>query len=163
MSDLEQEVQGILATPPRTTIEPLPEVKVPETYAYQAAEAGRRDPFESFIRAAAAQAAGAIAAKDPKTEELRKEIELHGNPEELENYELDSLRMVGTLEDTEELWGIILDRSGTVHRVKVGNYLGKNFGKIVSISEEKVELREIISTSDGGLEERSATLALTEQ
>jgi type IV pilus assembly protein PilP len=164
MSDLESKVQELLARKASTPIEPLPEVKLPESYTYQSADANRHDPFESFQKTnAAAQAGKKGAPPDAKTAELMKEIEGH-NLEELENFELDSLRMVGTLQDTNELWGIVLDKTGTVHRVKVGNYLGKNHGKILSISEDKIELREIVSTTGGsnGLEERSATMALTE-
>jgi type IV pilus assembly protein PilP len=164
MSDLESKVQDLLNRKAATAIEPLPEVKLPESYTYQSADANRRDPFESFQKEnAAAQAGKKGAPTDSKTAELMKEIEGH-NLEELENFELDSLRMVGTLQDANELWGIILDKTGTVHRVKVGNYLGKNHGKILSISEDKIELREIVSTTSGnnGLEERSATIALSE-
>lgn len=164
ISDLEAKVQELLARKAGSPIAPLPEVKLPESYTYQSADASRRDPFESFQKAtAAAQAGKKGAPQDAKTAELMKEIEGH-NLEELENFELDSLRMVGTLQDANELWGIVLDKTGTVHRVKVGNYMGKNHGKILSISEDKIELREIVSTTSGsnGLEERSATMALTE-
>lgn len=164
MSDLEAKVQELLARKAGSPIAPLPEVKLPESYTYQSADASRRDPFESFQKATAATQAGKKGApQDAKTAELMKEIEGH-NLEELENFELDSLRMVGTLQDANELWGIVLDKTGTVHRVKVGNYMGKNHGKILSIGEDKIELREIVSTTSGsnGLEERSATMALTE-
>lgn len=161
MSDLENYIAEVLARPARTTVEPLPELRVPETYAYQAAEAGRRDPFESFLARRVADTAGK-GPTDAKTEELRREIEGR-NPEELEQFELDALRMVGTLQDQDQLWGIVLDKDGTVHRVRVGNYMGKNYGKIMKIAEDRIELREIVGTSNGGLEERPATLALVEQ
>jgi len=161
MSDLDQYIAEILARPARTTVDPLPELKVPETYAYQSADTGKRDPFESFLDRTPEGGKGK-GGEDPMTKELRREIEGR-NPEELEQFELDALRMVGTLQDNNELWGIVLDKDGTVHRVKVGNYMGKNYGKILSISEDKIELREIFSTSTGGLEERPATLALSEQ
>ncbi len=163
MSDLEARVQELLTRKATSAIPPLPEVKLPESYVYQSADANRRDPFESFKKETAAQAAQKGAPVDAKTAELMKEIEGH-NPEDLENFELDSLRMVGTLQDANELWGIILDKTGTVHRVKVGNYMGRNHGKILSISEDKIELREIVSTSTGsnGLEERAASIALSE-
>ncbi|MGQ0658657.1 MAG: pilus assembly protein PilP [Chromatiales bacterium] len=162
MSDLDQYVSEVLARPPRTAVEPLPEIKVPETYAYQSAEAGKPDPFESFLKRRAAEKGPEGGPDDPATLALRREIEGR-NPEELEQFELDGLRMVGTIEDNNELWGVILDKEGTVHRVKVGNYMGKNYGKVMSISEDKIELREIFSTSDGGLEERPAAVALSEQ
>jgi type IV pilus assembly protein PilP len=161
MSDLEGYIAEVNARPARTTIQPLPELIVPEMYAYQSAEAGKRDPFESFLKQRAEEATRP-GGDDAKTAALRREIEGR-NPEELEQFELDALRMVGTLNDNNQLWGIVLDKDGTVHRVRVGNYLGKNYGKIMNIAEDKIELREIINTSNGGLEERPATLALTEQ
>ena len=164
ISDLERYAVQVNARPPRTPVEPLPEVQIPETYVYQSGDATppKRDPFESFIKAAAAASSKAAKVADPKTEALRKEIEGR-NPEELEGFDLDALRMVGTLQDNNQLWAIIVDRTGTIHRVQVGNYLGRNFGKIQSISEDKIELREIVSTPDGGLEERPASIALAEQ
>ncbi len=161
MSDLEGYIAEVNARPARTTIQPLPELIVPETYAYEAAQAGKRDPFESFLKQRTEEAAKP-GGDDAKTAALRREIEGR-NPEELEQFELDALRMVGTLNDNHQLWGIVLDKEGTVHRVRVGNYMGRNYGKIMSIAEDKIELREIINTGSGGLEERPATLALTEQ
>ena len=160
MSDLENYIAEVNARPARAAIPPLPELKIPETYAYASGQEGRRDPFESFLRKRAEDAV-AKTADDAKTMALRQEIEGR-NPEELEQFELDALRMVGTLEDNNQLWGIVLDKDGTVHRVRVGNYMGKNYGKILAISEDKIELREVITTSNGGLEERPATIALTE-
>jgi type IV pilus assembly protein PilP len=80
----------------------------------------------------------------------------------IEAYELDSLRMVGTLDDDDDEWGIVLDPEGAVHRVSVGNYLGVNIGKITHVHEDRIELREIIQNSDGRWEERQAALALIE-
>lgn len=161
MTDLEQYAQQVLSRPARATIEPLPEVKIPETYVYKAADEHKRDPFESFLAAAQAKPEGQAKPVDKKTAELQKEIGTH-NLQELEHFDLDSLRMVGTLQDKDQLWAIILDKTGTVHRVKVGDYMGRNYGKIMSISEDKVQLREIVSTNGGGLEERPATIALSE-
>ena len=50
----------------------------------------------------------------------------------------------------------------TVHRVQVGNYLGRNFGKILDIQEDRIDLREIVKDADGRWEERQASLALLE-
>lgn len=161
MSDLEQYAQKVLSRPARSTIEPLPEVKIPETYVYKAADAHKPDPFESFLATAAAKPKGPGKAVDKKTAELQREIGTH-NLQELEHFDLDSLRMVGTLQDKDELWAIILDKTGTVHRVTVGDYMGRNYGKIMGISEDKIELREIVSANGGGLEERPASIALSE-
>ena len=155
-SDLENQVKDILARP-GGRIEPIPEIKPYEAYAYQSGQEGARNPFQLFYEKSEAEVAD---AKDSGlTEAMEKEIKFR-NREELESYELDSLRMVGTLEDQSNQWGIVRDPEGTVHRVRVGNYLGRNIGKILNIYEDRIELREIVKNSDGRYEERQAALAL---
>ena len=88
-----------------------------------------------------------------------QEIQTH-NPEELENFELDSLRMVGTLQNPGSLWGIVLDGDGTVHRVTTGSYMGRNYGKVTRIAEDRIEVREVVGDGQGGWDERPASLAL---
>ncbi len=155
-SDLTRQVDEILKRP-GGRIEPLPEIKPYEAYTYKSGLENARDPFELFYDTSKAEVAD---AKDTGlTEAMEREIKFR-NREELESYELDSLRMVGTLEDGSNQWGIIQDPQGTVHRVRVGNYLGRNIGKILTIQEDKIELREIIKNVDGRWEERPAGLAL---
>jgi type IV pilus assembly protein PilP len=50
----------------------------------------------------------------------------------------------------------------TIHRVKPGNYIGQNYGKITSISESEVSVTEIVPDGIGGWTERQASLALSE-
>lgn len=158
-SDLKAQVDAILARP-GGRIEPLPEIKPYEAYTYQSGQKNARDPFQLFYQKTESQIAD--NQDSGLTDEMEKEIK-HRNREELESYELDSLRMVGTLEDQNTQWGIVQDPEGTVHRVRVGNYMGKNIGKILNISEDKIELREIIKNADGRWEERPAALALATQ
>ena len=159
ISDLEAYVNEVMARP-GGHIKPLPEIKPYEAYTYQSAQANARDPFQLFYQKA--QQVADQAVDDGLTEEMEREIR-NRNREELERFELDSLRMVGTLENPDENWGIILDPDGTVHRVKVGNYLGQNIGKITNIFEDRIELREIIQDSRGRWEERQAAIALVEE
>jgi type IV pilus assembly protein PilP len=154
MSDLENYTAEVLSRP-GGRIEPVPPIKPAESYIYQSA--GARDPFQSFFQPEEPPP-GPRQTDNP----FADEIATH-NREELENYELDSLRMVGILEAQESLWGIVSDTAGTVHRVQVGNYMGRNYGKILNIQEDRIDLREIIRDSQGRWEERSATLALTEE
>ncbi|MCC7120834.1 MAG: pilus assembly protein PilP [Gammaproteobacteria bacterium] len=159
-SDLENYVASVLSRK-GGQIEPMPPIKPYERYLYQSAEQGLRDPFTPFIEQEQKQQEIA-AAPDAAQQAYNDEILAH-NREELEGFELDSLRMVGTLEDDEELWGIVRDNAGTVHRVQVGNYLGRNYGKILQIQEDRIEVREIVKDDDGRWEEREASLALAEQ
>jgi type IV pilus assembly protein PilP len=158
ISDLDRYVQETLARP-GGRIEPLPEIRPYEAYAYQSAEQDARDPFVLFYEPTVEIM---IKEKDiGLTKEMENEIR-HRNKEELEQYELDSLRMVGTMDNEDNQWGIIQDPEGAVHRIKVGNYLGRNTGKILNVFEDRIELREIVRNSQGRWEERQAAIALEE-
>ncbi len=159
MSDLELYSQEVLARP-GGRIAPLPEIKPYEAYTYQSGLAGARDPFQAFFQKTEEEIAE--AQDTGLTEEMENEMN-NRNREELEAFELDSLRMVGTLEDTDNQWGIVLDPDGVVHRVRVGNYLGTNIGKILNIFEDRIELREIVKNPQGKWEEREAAIALAEE
>lgn len=151
MQDLESYAQRVLARKSRQ-IEPLPELKPYEGYEYQSAEA--RDPFEPFFQQE--EEATAVASASGIKPDFNR------NKEELEAYPLDSLRMVGTLTQDNTMWGIVKSPDGIVHRVQVGNYMGKNYGKITNILEDRIELAEIIPDGRGGWVENDASLALVE-
>ncbi len=138
-------------------IEPLPEIKPVERYLYQSAN--RRDPFSENFRDDEDDSSVVIDTEQQRA--LQREVK-ERKKEELEHFELDSLRMVGTLEQGNALWGIIQDPDGVIYRVKQGNYMGRNYGKILSISEEKIELREIVKDLQGAWEERKASIALSD-
>lgn len=159
MSDLKQQVADILKRP-GGRIEPLPEIKPYEAYTYKSGQENARSPFQLFYEKAKEEMAD--KGDTGLTPEMEKEMKQR-NREDLEAFELDSLRMVGTIEDASNQWAIILDPNKVVHRVKVGNYMGKNIGKITNILEDKVELREIVRNSDGRWIERQASIALAEE
>lgn len=160
ISDLERDVSEIMARP-GGRIEPLPEIKPYEAYSYQSGLANARNPFKLFFVIDKPEVEEGVV-DDGLTEEMEREIR-NRNREELEQFELDSLRMVGTLDNENNNWGIVLDPDGVVHRVSVGNYLGVNIGKIINIYEDRIELREIVQDSSGRWEEREAALALIEE
>ncbi|MBA3492687.1 MAG: pilus assembly protein PilP [Gammaproteobacteria bacterium] len=116
LSDLQAYVAEVLSRK-GGAIDPLPEIKPYERYLYQSGEADARDPFEPFFEVKR----GTNIERNVSDAQRKyiEEIETH-NPEELENFELDGLRMVGTLQNSADLWGVVLDQEGTVHRVKVG-------------------------------------------
>ena len=70
--------------------------------------------------------------------------------------------MVGTINQQGHLWGLVKASDGTIHRVRVGNYIGRNYGKIIRIKDGQIEMLEIIPDSPGGWRERKAALELTE-
>ncbi len=154
MNDLTAYTTQVLARK-GSRIAELPPVEPYEVYAY--ASSGEIDPFEPFF----------TEQKPPPTGDKPKGNGLHPNfdrnKEELENYALDSLRMLGTLELGDGLWGIIRSPDGTIHRIQTGNYMGHNHGKIVAIYEDSIELNEIVEDGSGGWQERQAALALIEE
>jgi len=83
--------------------------------------------------------------------------------EPLEKFPLESLKMVGSLEQDERSFALIKDPDSTLHRVKEGGYLGQNFGLISDISESEVNLKEIVQDSTGDWSERISTLMLEDQ
>jgi type IV pilus assembly protein PilP len=162
MRDLEKQVSKIMSKP-GGRLEPLPEIKPYEAYVYESGKSGARNPFKRFyvVEQSLAIEESEGPVDDGLTEEMRNEIQ-NRNREELEGFELDSIKMVGTLQSEDNHWGIVLDPGGVVHRVKTGNYIGLNIGKITSIEEEQIEVREIIKDNSGRYGERKALLPLTE-
>jgi len=95
------------------------------------------------------------------TKEMEDEIR-HRNKEELEQFELDDLRMIGTVENKDNKWGIIRSPDGVVHRIRVGNYMGRNTGKVLNVFEGRIEVREIVRNSQGRWEEHLTGIALSD-
>jgi type IV pilus assembly protein PilP len=143
---------------PGGIIEPLPEFRIVGNYLYRSADDGLRDPFEPFIEKEKKEPT-AVVTRDPQQEAYEFEVKVRPK-EELESYELDSLRMVGTMQDDGSQWGIVVDPTGTVHRVEVGNHMGRNSGKVTAIEEGRIDLREIVGDAETGYDERDAAIAL---
>ena len=132
---------------PGGRIEPLPEVKPYETFAYAAQD--QRSPFEAGVPASLT-APGALRPDASRPREF------------LEQFSLDTLRMVGTLRLAGRNYGLIQTNDGLVHRVLPGNHLGQSDGRITAIEEGKISLIEIVPDGVGGFIERPAALALSE-
>lgn len=150
MQDLQHYVAQVKSREPGR-IKPLPEVRPIETFAYNAG--GRRDPFKPAEQTTTQPlpVADNGIAPDP----MRRK-------EELESFPLDSLRMVGTLDKGGITWALVTTQDGTIYRVRVGNYMGQNNGRITQIAEDRIELAEIVPDSAGGYRERQAVVALSE-
>lgn len=133
-------------------IEPLPEVKPFDTYIYKVD--GRASPFDQ-ARAVLAPLQSSNVAQSKRPDESRRK-------EPLEGFPLDGLRMVGTLGKAAKTWAVIKAPDGIVYRVTQGNYLGQNNGRIVRVSENKVDLTELVPDGHGAWQERQASLALAE-
>ena len=121
-----------------------------------------KDPFRDFYASDGALEEEGDFAEEGRVR-LPPEVEWELNTrkrEELEQFELDTLRMIGSMEDSERRWGLVQDPQGSVHRVEVENYLGRNIGKIISIGDDRIQIRELLIGPQGRLEEREAKIAL---
>ena len=146
LDDLQANVDEIKASP-GTGIEALPQVKPYETFEYAALD--QRSPFVPGV-SAAATGPGAVRPDSNRPREF------------LEQFSLDTLRMVGTVNLRSRLFGLVQTRDGLVHRVLPGNHIGQADGRITTIEEGKISLIEIVPDGMGGFIERPAALALSE-
>lgn len=151
-SDLNHYISEVKARP-KGPIEPLPEIEVVEPFIFK--PEGLRDPFKPLEQTEQAEGFDVGTGNGIKPDTSRRK-------EELEAFSLDSLRMVGTVVMKTGLWGLIKASDGTIHRVQVGNHIGKNYGKITRITHDKIELIEIVPDKPGEWREQSASLALSE-
>jgi type IV pilus assembly protein PilP len=130
------------------SVKPIPQFKPYESFSYTAAEL--RDPF--------------VASADLDNDDTSINNTLNpdsSRPKQpLEAFPLDTLSMVGILEQKEQLWGLIKDPQNSVHRVQVGNYMGLSEGRIIEISDSAIYLVEIIPDGIGGYIERDASIAI---
>jgi type IV pilus assembly protein PilP len=131
-------------------IEPLPNIKPVEVFAYSADEFA--EPFnEENLKPR--QVVSARSGAGPDTNRRR---------EPLENYPLDSLTMVGTLFRENERRVVIKTPEGAVQTAVVGNYIGQNYGKIEAIDENEVVVKEQVLNSAGTWVGRDASIKVAQ-
>jgi len=136
----------------RGKVQPLPVVKPYEPVPYTAYDLP--DPFGPAKIQLAAKGAGTGSGGGLKPD-------LNRPKEPLEAFPLESLRMVGTLERAKQTFGLVR-ADAALYRVRVGNYMGQNFGVITKISEAEITLRELFQDAGGDWAERESTLLLQE-
>jgi len=141
--DLEAWVAEVKARP-APPLDPLPVMKQFETFEYAAQDL--RDPFS---QPSADRDGGNQLRPDPNR---RKEV--------LEAFPLDSLDMVGTIGAGDGVIGLVMGPDRVTHRVRPGNYLGLNDGRITAVNEDRIEIVELVPDGAGGWLERQARIAL---
>ena len=134
----------------RGKVEPPPDIKPYEPFAYDNATS-LPDPFKP--RKTKAGGAGRGGLNQPDFDRPK---------EELEDYPLESLKMVGYLSQKGVGHAVLRTSEGKIHQVKVGNYVGLNFGQITSISETGLTVKEMVQDSAGDWTERESSLQLIE-
>lgn len=136
---------------PKGTIEPLPEFQPYEAFTYSAA--AMRSPFQPPVKIdLARQQKG---SKDIRPDENRVR-------QYLEGFNIEVFEMVGMLSNGAGIYALVRGAGG-VHRVKAGDYLGRNHGCIIKINEASIEIVEIVPDGEGGWLERPRSLTLKER
>lgn len=130
----------------QSQVDPLPEIRPHQYFTYQAFDLP--SPF--------------VPRKNDHVQPAGSGIQpdLTRRKEVLESYPLESLLMVGTLQQHDKIFAVIKSPDGTLYRVQVGNYLGQNFGKINHISESEVQLLEIVQDGVNEWAEKTSALML---
>lgn len=131
---------------PGGRIEPLPQIKPYETFTYEAQSL--RSPFVPDSPKGRSTAGPRPEANRPK--------------EYLEQFPLDTLKMVGTLQRENNRYALLQTQDGMVHRVVPGNYIGQNDGRVTSVTEGEVQLDELVPDGIGGFYKRSASIGLSD-
>jgi type IV pilus assembly protein PilP len=146
MEELQAKVAEIKSRPGER-IEPLPEIKAYESFTYNASS--MRSPFVP-----SAPARNDVASSVRPDSKRSREF--------LEQFPLDTMTMVGTLQLQGKNFGLVQGKDGLVHRVLPGNFMGQNDGRVVSITPTRISIIEIVPDGLGGYIERPAALALNE-
>jgi len=149
ISDLEDFVSDTTSKP-RGRIPPLPEFQPYSAFTYSAS--ALRSPFKSPV-------IFEELATISKTEVSPPNSERRKDP--LERYALGELMFVGTMaKDGTELKALIKTAQKSVIVAEVGNYMGKNHGKIISVSETQIDIVETVPNGSGWWISRTQTLGI---
>jgi len=149
-ADLQAKMAEIKARP-RGRIEPPPEFNPIAPVAYSAHQL--RSPFTP-----------PTDSNDTALPIGRKvEPDMTRPKEYLERFTLDSMSMKGALYNaTGPMYALIQDPTGAINRVKVGDYMGKNYGRVIDVTESYINVMEIVPDGQDGWVERPRTIRLVE-
>ena len=140
-SDLLRYINSIKSRP-GAPIEPIPKFSPLPVFRFPENDT-RRSPFKPVeVKKASQLAPDQKRVKQP-----------------LESYPLDALTFVGILKEGNQLWALIRDPEKKVVAIKVGNYMGQNFGRVLSITSNEIKLEELIKNS-GTWEKKITTINL---
>lgn len=149
-ADLQAYMDQVRAKP-KGAIEPLPKFQPYEAFTYNASSL--RSPFQPPVKIdLAVKQKGSKVVKPDETRVKQF----------LEGFNIETFEMVGTLSRDSQMFALVKGAGG-VHRVRIGDYLGRNDGKIVAISEGKIDVIEIVPDGEGGWLERPRSLTLKER
>ncbi len=149
-ADLKQYVDGVMSQP-RGVIEPLPVFEPYEAFSYSAT--GLRSPFDLPVNL--------DEVVKSTTPESDIQPDLNRSKEQLEQYSFGSFSMVGTIKrEQNQLWALISVPDSGIHKIKEGYYMGQNHGRVIRVSQQRIDIIEIVPNGVGGWLERPRSLVL---
>ncbi len=159
MNDLQQKVAEVKARK-NPHVEPIPEFKIIAPYFYEVEN--ERDPFKNILEGNKQNLAIFDMTEMPEEEGPCTRPNINRLPQELERMPLDALQMIGTLEDEEtNMWGLVKSKmDGTVYKVQQDEFMGQNYGQIISVTEQQIELREMYPDGQGCFVEQITPMVL---
>lgn len=119
-------------TPPPKPVAKAEEEAPVEIYSYN--PAGKRDPFQSFI--------------NTRTKDVS---EVDGSAAPLQRWDVERYVLRGVIFGTDSPRALLIDPEGTGHVVKLGSYVGRNWGKVTSIADQVVVVTEEYTNMDNEL------------
>lgn len=147
-----QEYMDKVKSEPTKKIEPIPIYPPYKSYTYSVL--AQRSPFERPLAIKEiSRLVGPVSSVKPNDDRTR---------EFLESFSVESLSLVGHIQKGGVMYALVNDGQGSVHPVTTGNYLGRNHGKIVGMSETEINLVEIVPNGADNWVERPRTIALQE-
>ncbi|MFA6920949.1 MAG: pilus assembly protein PilP [Gallionella sp.] len=134
----------------RGKIAPPPNIKLYEPFAY-VNDTNLTDPFKP--RKPEAVPGGQRGGNEP---------DMNRPKEALEEFPLDSLKMVGYVFKAKTGHAVVRAPDKKLYQVKVGNYIGMNFGLITQLTDTEITIKEVVQDSAGDWSERISNLQLVE-
>ncbi|PSV56279.1 pilus assembly protein PilP [Photobacterium sp. GB-3] len=89
--------------------------------------------------------------------------QLYRQLSKLENFALEKLSMKGAIGNKKQLWGLVFTPEGDLMKIKPGQYIGLNRGKVLTVSDKVIEIEETLPDGKGCWLKRPTKLALVQQ
>ena len=132
-------------------VEPLPALKPVAVFIYQASN--QKDPFNKAN----------LKIQKPSREDTgggESGPDLTRKKEPLEAYPTDALKLVGMMQLNGIDWAVVSAPDSTVHRVTEGNYLGRNYGEIIRVMGNRIQVQELVRNPVGKWEKRPVKIVM---
>ena len=152
LSDLQAFTQSVRQAE-KPKVDPLPEIVPVEPFEYSASLIGSPFAEENVLPEVSNSSEVQVDAVLPDQNRQRQALEY---------FPLDALKMVGTLEQNNQVFAIIFAPDDTVHRITKGNYAGTQLGQVIDVTEAETVLEETVRANNGQWEKRKVSIALTE-